>query len=264
MTDGMVWCRFDAGDGASFGIVEDDVVIQVDGTPFGEHTLTTAKRPLSEVRLLIPVVPGTFYCAGVNYRDHIVMRAAHHGREPKFPPKADIGYRANSALIAHGEDIVKPADAGEEFEYEGELVAVFGKTAKKVSRDEALDCVFAWTIGNDVSERGWQSGDRTLWRAKNTDTFKPMGPWMVTDLDLDAARTIIRLNGEVADDFATGNMIFDTVDYIVEMTKYVTLHPGDVMWLGTDGMPRAMKPGDRVEIEITGIGTLVNDVVAEG
>ena len=264
MTDGKTWCRFDAGDGASFGLVEDDVVIRVDGTPFGEHAVTAARHPRDQVRLLVPVIPGTFYCAGVNYRDHVVMRAAQHGREPVFPTRPDIGYRANNALIAHGGNIVKPADAGDEFEYEGELVAVFGRTAKKVSRDEALDCIFAWTIGNDVSERGWQAGDRTLWRAKNSDSFKPMGPWMVTGFDPAEARTIIRLNGEVTDDFATGNMIFDAVDYIVEMSKYVTIHPGDVMWLGTDGLPRAMKPGDTVEIEITGIGVLGNPVVAEG
>ncbi len=90
-----------------------------------------------------------------------------------------------------------------------------------------------------------------------------MGPWMVTDFDADAARTIIRLNGEETDNFATSNMIFSAADFIVEVSKYATIHPGDVMWMGTDGMPRAMKPGDRVEVEITGIGVLRNDVVAE-
>jgi len=86
---------------------------------------------------------------------------------------------------------------------------------------------------------------------------------MVTDFDADAARTIIRLNGEETDNFATSNMIFSAADFIVEVSKYATIHPGDVMWMGTDGMPRAMKPGDRVEVEITGIGVLRNDVVAE-
>ena len=83
-----------------------------------------------------------------------------------FPLKPDIGYRANSALVAHDDDIVKPRDSGEEFQYEGELVAVLGKTAKHVPKEDALDCIFGWTIGNDVSERTWQETDRTLWRAR--------------------------------------------------------------------------------------------------
>src|SRR5207237_810346 len=160
----------------------------------------------------------------------------------------DIGYRANNALIAHEESIVKPRDAGPDFQYEGELVAVFGKAAKNVSREKALDCVFGWTIGNDVSERGWQASDRTLWRAKNSDTFKPMGPWIVTGLDPADMTTTIRLNGRVTESFATGNMIFDAATYISEVSKYCTIQPGDVMWMGTDGVPENMKPGDTVEV----------------
>ena len=264
MANNETWCRFEAGGKASYDTIRDGVVSEIEGSPFADHRVTGTTHALDAVRLQIPVIPPTFYCAGVNYRDHVIMRAEQRGREPVFPQKPDIGYRANSALIAHGETIVKPKDAGEEFEYEGELVAVFGREARNVSRDEALDCIFGWTIGNDVSERDWQAGDRTLWRAKNADTFKPMGPWIVTDLDVAAARTIVRINGEVTDDFATGNMIFDAADYIADMTKYITLRPGDVMWLGTDGLPKAMKPGDTVDIEITGIGTLSNPVAAEG
>ena len=90
---------------------------------------------------------------------------------------------------------VLPKDATDQVQYEGELVAVIGKRCKRVSEAEALDCVFGYTIGNDVSERTWQRGDRTFWRGKNTDTFKPMGPWIVTGLDPDALRVTIRLNG---------------------------------------------------------------------
>ena len=109
--------------------------------------------------------------------------AAKRGTKPSYPPRPDIGYRANNALIAHGENIVKPRDAGAQFQYEGELVAVFGRRCRNVSKEEALSHVFGWTIGNDVSERSWQANDRTLWRAKNCDTFKPMGPWIVTGAD---------------------------------------------------------------------------------
>jgi 2-keto-4-pentenoate hydratase/2-oxohepta-3-ene-1,7-dioic acid hydratase in catechol pathway len=144
------------------------------------------------VKLELPVIPSTFFCVGVNYKDHVERMAARRGTKPSYPPRPDIGYRANNALIAHEENIVKPRDAGEQFQYEGELVAVFGKRCRNVSKEQALDYVFGWTIGNDVSERTWQANDRTLWRAKNCDTFKPMGPWIVTDADLDAMVTTIR------------------------------------------------------------------------
>lgn len=257
-----IWCRFKTDEGASYGLVEGDNVIAVEGTPFGEHKKTARALPLKHVKLMIPVVPPTFYCVGINYADHIRKMAAKRNTEPVFPAKPDIGYRANNALIAHEEDIVKPKDAGEAFQYEGELVAVFGKRARNVARENALDYVLGWTIGNDVSERTWQKEDRTLWRAKNADTFKPMGPWIVTGLNPDSMETIIRLNGKETDRFKTNNMIFDTAAYIAEVTKYCTIEPGDVMWMGTDGMPQNMKPGDEVEIEITGIGTLRNRVVA--
>jgi 2-keto-4-pentenoate hydratase/2-oxohepta-3-ene-1,7-dioic acid hydratase in catechol pathway len=256
------WCRFSKDNQVSYGLVEGDKVTAVDGIPWGEHKQSARAYPLKDVKLLIPVVPPTFYCVGINYADHIRKMAAKRKTEPVFPKKPDIGYRANNALIAHEENIVKPADAGDAFQYEGELVAVFGKRAHKVSRETALDYVFGWTIGNDVSERGWQKEDRTLWRAKNADTFKPMGPWIVTGLDPGKMETIIRLNGRETDRFATNNMIFDTAAYIAEVSKYCTIEPGDVMWMGTDGVPENIKPGDTVEIEISGIGVLRNKVVA--
>ena len=259
----MKWCRFSAGGETSFGIIQDDTVVKVDGTPWGQHTITGQIVPLSNVKLEIPAIPSTFFCVGVNYRDHVERMAARRGTQPSFPPRPDIGYRANNALIAHEEPIVKPHEAGDEFQYEGELVAVFGKRCRDVSKEAALDYVFGWTIGNDVSERGWQANDRTLWRAKNCDTFKPMGPWIVTGLNPDDMTTVIRVNGRETDRFKTNNMIFDAPTYISEVSKYCTIMPGDVMWMGTDGIPENMKPGDVCEIEISGIGVLRNPVVAE-
>jgi 2-keto-4-pentenoate hydratase/2-oxohepta-3-ene-1,7-dioic acid hydratase in catechol pathway len=256
------WCRFEKDNVTSYGMVEAGQVLPITGSPFGTYKPTGSAYPLEDVKLLIPVVPPTFYCVGINYADHIRKMAAKRKTEPVFPKRPDIGYRANNALIAHEENIVKPADAGEAFQYEGELVAVFGKRARHVSRENALDYVLGWTIGNDVSERSWQAGDRTLWRAKNADTFKPMGPWIVTGLDPATMETVIRLNGQETDRFATNNMIFDTATYIAEVSKYCTIEPGDVMWMGTDGVPANMKPGDTVEIEISGIGVLRNKVVA--
>jgi len=259
----MRWCRFKADNGVSFGIVEGDTVIAVEGSPFETYTKTSRTYPLSTVKLDIPTVPSNFFCVGVNYADHVRRMAAKRGKEPEFPKQPDIGYRSNNALIAHDEHIIKPRDAGPQFQYEGELVAVFGKKARNVSKEEALDCVLGWTIGNDVSERGWQASDRTLWRAKNSDTFKPMGPWIETDVDLEAMQTSIRVNGAVTETFKTNNMIFDAPTYISLVSQYCTIHPGDVMWMGTDGVPANIDVGDVVEIEISGVGTLRNKVIAE-
>ena len=259
----MRWCRFQTGQRTAYGIMEGDRITEVEGTPFDSYSVTQNTYELNGVRLLVPVIPPTFYAAGINYPEHVTWAARMRGEEPVLPKKADIGYRASNALIAHGENIIKPKDSTTEFQYEGELVAVIGRTAKNLSRDEALSCVLGYTIGNDVSERTWQRGDRTFWRAKNTDTFKPMGPWIETDVDPTNLETTIRLSGRVVSQFNTGTMIFDTATYISEMSRYLTLYPGDVVWMGTDGATENMVPGDVCEIEIEGIGTLSNSVVAE-
>jgi 2-keto-4-pentenoate hydratase/2-oxohepta-3-ene-1,7-dioic acid hydratase in catechol pathway len=260
----MRWVRYEANGGAAYGILEGDTVTEVRGDPFAGYQRTDLKRPFGSLKLLVPVEPRTFYCAGLNYADHVIQAAKKRGEEPKLPPNADIGYRANNALIAHGENIVIPKDAGERVQYEGELVAVIGKKARHLSEADALSCVLGWTIGNDMSERTWQANDRTLWRAKNTDTFKPMGPWIETDFDLGKAETRIRVNGEEKIRFKTDSMIFGPAIFLSRMSQYCTLFPGDVVWMGTEGAPENLKHGDTVEIEITGIGTLRNPLVREG
>lgn len=262
----MRWVRYEADNSVSYGILEggmDGTVEQISGNPFDGYTRSGYRQPLSDVRLLIPFEPKTFYAAGVNYEEHVREAAALLGREPDIPQKPDIGYRANNALIAHGEPIVKPADSTERLQYEGELVVVIGKQAKHLSEADALSCVLGYTIGNDVSERTWQASDRTLWRAKNSDTFKPMGPWIETDVELDSLRTTVRLNGEIVSDFATNNMVFGVATYISAMTRYLTLHPGDMIWMGTDGATHNLKPGDTCDVHISGIGTLTNPIVSQ-
>ena len=260
----MRWLRYETNGHPAYGIVEGDTVTEVKGDPFAGYERTTIRQPLSGLKLLVPVEPRTFYCAGLNYAEHVIEAARKRGQEPNLPKAADIGYRANNALIAHGEAIVIPADATERVQYEGELVAVIGRKAKHLSEADALGCVLGWTIGNDMSERTWQANDRTLWRAKNADTFKPMGPWIETDFNLDAAETRIRVNGAEKIRFKTNNMLFGPATFISRMSQYLTLEPGDVVWMGTEGAPENLKHGDTVEIEITGIGTLRNPVVREG
>jgi 2-keto-4-pentenoate hydratase/2-oxohepta-3-ene-1,7-dioic acid hydratase in catechol pathway len=260
----MRWARFDQNGTPCYAVVEGDTVIPVRGSPFASWERTGQRLKLADVTLLVPVIPPTFYAAGMNYAEHVREVAAKIGQPPNLPTNADIGYRANNALVASGETIVIPADATEQVQYEGELVVVIGRECKNLTRENALSAVLGYTIGNDVSERSWQKSDRTLWRAKNTDTFKPMGPWIETDLKLEDLVTKIRLNGKQLIEFPTNHMIFGVVDFLVSMTSCLTLYPGDVMWMGTEGATANMKHGDRIEVEISGIGTLANPVAREG
>ena len=259
----MRWVRYESNGQPVYGIVEGDRVQPVTGGPFGDYERSGQAVSLDSIKLLAPVIPRTFYAAGINYEAHVREAAALLGTEPNLPEKPDIGYRANNAIIAHGEPIVVPADATERVHYEGELVVVIGKQAKNLSEADALSCVLGYTVGNDVSERTWQASDRTMWRAKNTDTFKPMGPWIETDADLDSMQTTVRLNGEEQIRFPTNDMVFGVETYISAMSRYLTLYPGDVIWMGTDGSSKNLVDGDVVEIEISGVGALTNPVVRE-
>ncbi|WP_300609045.1 fumarylacetoacetate hydrolase family protein [Trebonia sp.] len=255
----MIWCRFEDAGRARYGLVEDDYVVPVAGGPFGIYKKLNRKRRLADVRWLPPVIPGTFFCAGLNYKRH-AERAADGGQA--VPGRPEIGYRANNALTGHLSPIVRPADCDEPLVAEGELVAVIGTAVRHCSREEARAAVLGWTIGNDVSARGWQRTDRTFWRCKNSDTFKPMGPYIVTGADPLSATTTVRVDGSVQASFPTGDMLFDPYDFICAMSRYITLRPGDVVWLGTDETATVV-PGQVVSITIDGLGTLANPVIEE-
>ena len=259
----MRWIHYSLpGSSSTYGILDGDRIREIRGTPFGDYEKTAQIHRLADVKIEVPFIPRTFYAAGLNYVKHIKEYGALSGTTINAPARAEIGYRAVNALIAHGEPVVIPSDATQ-MEYEGEVCAVIGKKARDVSEADALSCVLGYTIGNDVSERAWQKADRTFWRSKNSDTFKPMGPWIETEVNLDAAETTVRVNGDITTHFRTNDMLFGIAHFIHTMTRYLTIHPGDVIWMGTDGKSPNLKPGDVVDVEITGIGTLSNPFVAE-
>jgi 2-keto-4-pentenoate hydratase/2-oxohepta-3-ene-1,7-dioic acid hydratase in catechol pathway len=257
----MIWCRYadDAGRRAGYGVIEDEFIVAVAGRPFGTYEKLSRRIPVADARLLPPVTPGTFFCAGLNYRHH-AERFARGGSG--VPERPEIGYRANSALTGHGSPVIRPAGCDEPLVAEGELVAVIGRSVRHCDRDEARAAVFGWTIGNDISVRGWQRIDRTFWRSKNSDTFKPMGPYIVTGIDPLRSDTTVRVDGEVRASFPTGDMLFDPYDFICAMSRYITLSPGDVIWMGTDETAEVV-PGQVVAVTIDGIGTLANPVIQE-
>ena len=218
---------------------------------------------MSEARLPPPVVPRNFYAAGLNYLAHIEW-AKSRGRSYAVPTQPDIGYRSAAALIGSGHDIVIPADSPGPVHYEGELVAVIGRQARNLSEADALDCVRGYTLGNDVSERSWQKSDRTLWRAKSADTFKPMGPRIVSGIDPMNQVIEVRVNGRTVSSYNTKGMIFGVAKYISRMSRYVTLWPDDIIWFGCDGPTEpALKDGDLVEVANEAIGILSNRVRRE-
>jgi 2-keto-4-pentenoate hydratase/2-oxohepta-3-ene-1,7-dioic acid hydratase in catechol pathway len=259
----MKLCRFQIGSHTSHGIVEDDRVIEVSGSPFAEHAITKTIHRLDQVKLLPPVIPSILYAAGPNYRGHLESMAKRRGEPPKYPARPEPKLRSVRAIIGTEENIVVPKDCSGAVQPEGQLAVVIGKTARNVAKADALNFVFGYSIGNDISQREWQGTDRTLFRAKNCDTFKPFGPWIVTGLDPAKLRIIVRHNGTVWEDFSSADQIWDTATWIHEMSKTATLHPGDVLWMGTQGADGDMVPGDVIEVEISGIGTLRNYVVAE-
>jgi 2-keto-4-pentenoate hydratase/2-oxohepta-3-ene-1,7-dioic acid hydratase in catechol pathway len=257
----MRWIRYEHNDGTGVGIIEGDRVVEVERMSFDASPIRTGRTLfLGDVVLLPPVMPPTFYAVGINYMQH-VRNAMSKGLATRVPTQPDVGYRANNALIGAGAPIVIPEDSSGMVQFEGELVVVIGRKAKNLAKAEALSCIFGYTIGNDVSERSWQKSDRTFWRAKNADTFKPMGPWIETDVELDALVTTVRLNGKEVSRFRTNDMIFGIAEYISTITRYLTLYPGDVIWMGTDDPTLDMVAGDVVEVVIDGIGTLRNPVV---
>jgi 2-keto-4-pentenoate hydratase/2-oxohepta-3-ene-1,7-dioic acid hydratase in catechol pathway len=136
-----------------------------------------------------------------------------------------------------------------------------------VSTENALDYVFGVTAGNDVSERIWQNDeekrDIQWWRAKGTDTFGPVGPYIVSGIDYSNLKLRLRLNGEVKQEESTSQLTHDIPSIVSFISRYVTLHPGDLIFTGTPGATSAIAPGDTVEVELEGVGMLRNPVVAE-
>jgi 2-keto-4-pentenoate hydratase/2-oxohepta-3-ene-1,7-dioic acid hydratase in catechol pathway len=237
----------------SYGILAGDAVRRLVGSPFAAAVETGERVPVSEVRLLAPSQPSKVIAVGLNYRSHLADRP-----EPRYP---GLFAKFPSTIIGPEADIVIPPDA-ESVHYEGELVVVMAKPTKKVSVPEARDHIFGVTAGNDVSERTWQRNDLQWVRAKGSDTFGPLGPAFVTGLDYNDLLLETRLNGEVRQSQRTSDMIFSVEEIVSYLSRYVTLLPGDVIYTGTPGSTSAMAPGDRVEVEIEGIGVLRNSVVA--
>jgi 2-keto-4-pentenoate hydratase/2-oxohepta-3-ene-1,7-dioic acid hydratase in catechol pathway len=247
----MKFVRYRHGETTSYGILQDDRIGEISGGLFGERKETGKSVSVTDVKLLCPCEPSKILAVGLNYRSHLGER-----KEPEEPA---IFVVPTSAMLEPGGRIMIPSDAADTH-YEGELVAVIGKTLRNATPAEAAAAIFGFTCGNDVSERRWQKNDLQWWRAKGCDTFAPLGPHIVTGFNWKGSGIRTRLNGAVVQEGRFNELLFDPDRIVSTISRYMTLYPGDVVYTGTPGQTRALEQGDTVEVEIEGIGTLMNRV----
>ena len=238
----------------AYGVMEGESIKEITGNIFEDYGISNTSHPVSGVRLLTPCTPSKVLAVGLNYASHLGGR--------KAPEEPGIFHKSPSALLDPEGTIILPREASL-VEHEGELVVVMKRRAGRVEREKALEYVLGYTCGNDVSCRPWQRNDLQWWRAKASDTFAPLGPIIVTDVDPGNLDIEVRINGVVAQQGNTSNLIFDVPSIISFISQVMTLEPGDVIYTGTPGIPGSTKSGDTVEVEISGVGVLKNSVADE-
>ncbi len=252
----MKIARFSHQDAIAYGIVDDDELVQLAGDPmFAGYEPTGRRIPIGDVALLAPVIPRSKVVAvGRNYRAH----AEEFGNE--VPTEPLLFLKPNTAVIGPGDAIVRPA-LSKRVEFEGELVVVIGRIAKNVPVEKAMDVVFGYTIGNDVTARDLQRSDGQWSRAKGFDTFGPLGPVIETEFDpAGGARLTTRVNGEQKQSAPITDLVHPIAELIAHASAAFTLLPGDVIMTGTPAGVGPLVAGDSVEVEVDGIGVLRNSV----
>ncbi|WP_193104027.1 fumarylacetoacetate hydrolase family protein [Brachybacterium sp. FME24] len=252
--------RFTTGEDPMYGIVQakdgQDMVYGITGDPLYTEISPTGKIvPLEDVRLLAPVIPRSkVVCVGRNYAAH----AAELGNE--VPEQALFFLKPNTAVVGPGDPIVIP-EYSHEVSLEAELAVVIKRMAKNVSPEDVADVVLGYTCANDLTARDAQREEDQWFRAKAFDTSCPIGPWIETDLDPSAVAITSSVDGEVAQNGTTADMVRSVADLIAEISTVVTLLPGDLVLTGTPAGVRTVEAGSSIDVTIAGIGTLSNPVV---
>ncbi len=252
--------RFSLDDDPTYGLVEGEAgseeIVVLQGDPLYTPVQPTGRRvALEEVRLLAPVIPRSKVVGiGRNYADH----AAELGHD--VPARPLMFLTPNTAVIGPGDPIPLPSWS-EDVHYEGELAVVISRLCKDVPRDRVDQVVLGYTCANDVTARDVQQSDGQWARAKGFDGSCPLGPWIETDLDHEDVRITTRLDGETVQDGRTSQMVFGVADLVAYVSSAFTLLPGDVILTGTPAGVGPVREGQRVEVEIEGLGTLSNPVV---
>jgi 2-keto-4-pentenoate hydratase/2-oxohepta-3-ene-1,7-dioic acid hydratase in catechol pathway len=263
--------RFTTGGDPRYGVVEgaadtgpagsedERVLAVVEGDPLYRPVTFTGERvPMADARLLAPVIPRSKVVAvGRNYAEH----AAEMGGD--VPPEPLCFLKPNTSVVGPGEPISYPRQSSE-VHFEGELAVVIGRLCRDVPSERVGEVVYGYTCANDVTARDLQKKDGQWWRAKGFDTFCPVGPWVVTDLDVSDLAIATTVNGERRQDARTSQMVYDVATLVAHVSSAMTLLPGDLLLTGTPAGVGRLAVGDEVAVGIEGIGTLRNRVVARG
>jgi 2-keto-4-pentenoate hydratase/2-oxohepta-3-ene-1,7-dioic acid hydratase in catechol pathway len=248
--------RYSRQGDVGFGILEDEAVAAISPHPFGAFEYTGERLPISEVRLLAPVLPSKVLAIGRNYAEH----ARELGNE--VPPEPVLFLKPSTSVIGPGDLIVRPQEVGR-VDFEGELAVVVGKLVRRLEPADAIQAVLGFTCANDVTARDLQNTDGQWTRAKGFDTFCPLGPWIETDLDSSDLAISTLVNGQVRQQARTSQLERGVADLLAFVSRVMTLLPGDILLTGTPAGVGPLEAGDRVEVEVEGIGVLANEVVAE-
>jgi 2-keto-4-pentenoate hydratase/2-oxohepta-3-ene-1,7-dioic acid hydratase in catechol pathway len=253
----MKIARIKAGDDIAYGVADTEGVLVYNGTPFVAWEPTEIVVPWDRVQLLSPVLPTKVICVGKNYEDHAEEMDGDVPEEPL------IFMKPATTVIGQNAPIILPPSS-REVHHEAELAVVISKIARNVRAEDASAYIFGYTAGNDVTARDLQMRDGQWTRAKGFDTFCPLGPAIETELDpLERLAVICKVNGEVRQAGFTADMIFGVAEILEYVSTVMTLLPGDVILTGTPSGVGKIEHGDVVEVELDGIGSLVNPVVAK-
>ncbi len=251
----MKLIRYSHGMHTAWGRVEGEEVLQIRGDLFHPGQTAGPRLPLSEVEIMAPTDPRKVLIIAANYAAH----ARETGKE--VPPAPVFVSVSPQAVIAHGASIHYVPGA-KRIDFEAELVAVIGKPACKVGEADALNYVAGYTCGLDISNRDVQWGPlKNISAAKSFDTFKPCGPFVETELNPQDLDIVLRQNGEIKQQSNTSDMVFSVARLVSDISHCMTLLPGDLIYTGTPSGIGSIAPGDRLEVEISGLGTLQCNVV---
>lgn len=248
--------RIASPDGVAFVSVEGDpegtaTAREIAEHPFGTPTFTGRSWPLADVRLLAPILASKVVCVGKNYAAH----AAEMGGQAPADPV--VFMKPSTSIVGPGAPIALPRQS-QEVHYEGELAVVIGRPCKDVPAAQAKSVILGYTAANDVTARDLQRHDGQWTRAKGFDSFCPLGPWIVTDLDPSDVRLTTTLDGETVQDSRTGLMLHDIPKIVEWVSSVMTLLPGDVILTGTPEGVGPIRDGQTVSVTVEGVGTLTN------
>lgn len=245
--------RFKNEEGTFYGALKGSLINIIEGDIFKSFHTTGRTVPVEKVKILPPCSPSKAVCVGLNYRDHAEeMKVA-------IPSSPVLFIKPDTSVIGHMDEIVYP-ELSKRVDYECELVVVIKRETKNVSVEEAKDCILGYTCGNDVTARDLQPQNGQWTVAKSFDTFLPLGPCIDTEIDPSNLEIRTYLNGQVKQKSNTRHLIFNTYDLVSYISKIMTLKAGDIIMTGTPSGISPMKKGDRIEVEIEGLGKLINYV----